>query len=577
MLSLVFATTNSTTNSSTNANKITKGFSCLETKTNDCSSLTNQEIALTIMATPSSNFDKCVQELQNRKTENNWGNVRDTALAVLALNHAGITTVASESWLIDQSKTPTDLIWYAEEDSDGETECSVSYDSADYKINIGENKKIDQNAGTCLKKSQSNYWLEVSPECYDKEFSLTCNKNFITTLLYKNKNSPTIYVLEGTNSAQAYGKTNLKINSKCFGDTSCDYEASLWATLALLKTGHNVEEYIPYVIALSDSNKRFFPDSFIYSITSYDSYATKLISSQRLGDFWEADRTAYNRYYDTSLAVLSMNDNTDQIKNSKDWLLFSQSSDGCWQGIKETAIALWALEKRQGKTPSGQTLSCTSSNHFCIPSATCPTSDMVPGYYCPATSESCCMKENLKSCSEYSGQICASGLVCTGNSRKATDTNGQAICCTGECKERSTLTECEQNDFICKNLCSSSEVEENFDCNSGQYCCSSAEIPVTPSKMPWWIYMLIILIIIVIIVIIWLYREKLKLWWFKVRTKYKKDGGNSSSQSPSSPYPPRPGFPPVRRFPPQAPPRRQYNPENNEMSDVFKKLKDMSK
>jgi hypothetical protein len=582
MFPLILAA-NSTTNS-TNTDGIKKGFVCLDEKVGDCSDLTTQEIALTILATPDKSFDSCVSELKKRMSSDNWDNVRDTALAVLALKHAGQDTKLSEEWLIEQSKTPTNLIWYLEEDSNGETECHIGYESSDYIINIGENKKIDKDAGSCLTKTQSNYWFTVSQSCYDKEFTLECNQNFIATFLYKNKNSPTIYVLEGTQSSPAFGTLKLKVNSKCFGDSSCDYEATIWTTLALLKTGHNIEEYIPYIIAMSDTNKGYFPESFIYMLTNYEDYANKIISSQKLGNYWESDKTAYNRYYDTSLAILAIgkSSSSEQIKNAKDWMLFSQGADGCWQNIKETAIALWALEGRAGKNPTNSVKYCTQSNYFCIATSSCPTSDKVIGdYYCPTLSDSCCMTENLKSCSEYSGKICSSDKVCTGNIKKATDTTN---CCLGECEEKQTETECESMFYTCSDECSKTQEPIDYACDIGKVCCRTKE--VSTKKSSWWIWLIIAIAIVLIAILALRNKEKLKLWWFKFRSGYKKDKGNRPPQSPQQfpmsqqPYGARPGFPPIRRMPQPVPTQQRrppYNPEDKSMSDVFSKLKNMSK
>ncbi|MFA4960577.1 MAG: hypothetical protein WC548_02835 [Candidatus Pacearchaeota archaeon] len=574
---------------STNTEKISEGFSCLEEKVEDCSELTNQEIALTILATPSDDiFDKCVSELKERKSEDNWGNVRDTALAVLALNHAGENTQSSEEWLIEQSETPSDLVWYIEEDSSGETECHVGHESSDYIVNIGENKKIDKDAGPCLTRTQSNYWFLVSSDCYDQEFKFECNQDFIATLLYKNRNSPTLYVLEETKSSPAYGTISLKVNSKCFGDSKCDYEASLWAALALLETGHNIEEYIPYIIAMSDTNKQYLPDSFIYILTNYEGYASRLITKQKLGNYWEAESSAYGRYYDTSLAFLSIDSSSEQLKNSKDWLLFSQGNDGCWQNIRNTAIVLWALEKKPDKIGGNSVSYCTSSNYFCVSASNCPTSEVVAeDYFCPFQSDVCCMTENLKSCTEYSGQVCDSDEVCTGNEKKATDTSK---CCTGECAERPIETECESMYYSCSGSCSDAQEQINYDCGSGQVCCRTISETKNGSI---WTWIILIIFIIALIIILWIYREKLKLIWFKFKTKYRKDKSGSSSRgmppggpSPgsmqryppqTSPYSPKPGFPPIRRMPIQMSSQKPYNPEDKSMSDVFNKLKDMSK
>lgn len=580
----IISAQNSTTNSTETKDKIEKGFDCLEAKAGSCSSLTNQEIALTILATPDKIFDDCVKELEKRRSSNNWGNVKDTALAILALNHAGKNTKDSEEWILTKSRTPTELIWYMEEDSQGETQCHIGYDSADYLITLGENKKIDQNAGPCLTRTQSNFWLQIAPECFGKDFILKCEKDFIGTLLYKNKNSPTIYVLEGTKSAPAYGSIELKVNSKCFGDTSsCDYEATLWATLALLKTGHDVEEYFPYIIAMSETNKRYLPDSFIYMITNYEGYATKLASAQKLGDYWEADSTAYSRYYDTSLALLSLgSSSSEQIENARKWLLFSQGSDGCWKGsVRDTAIVLWALAGRSGKNSEGGGVTyCSKAGYYCIPSTECSTEqDVGRSYYCPTQSDTCCMSENLKSCSEYGGKVCSSNEVCTGNERKATDTGK---CCTGECVERSIETECESMRYLCRGSCLDTQEEVSYSCNSGQVCCRTKSETEESSV---WIWVLIIGILIVLVILGYLFRNKLKMLWFKSKIKFKKDKGDGGSSQPIGPprFPPQQQRPPYRqgfplpRIPTQSNQGRVPRTEEKENSDVFSRLREMSK
>ena len=562
-----------------NPDKTEKGFTCLEEKAKDCSGLTIQEIALTILATPDNIFDDCVKELEDRKKSDNWGNIRDTALSILALNHAGKDTEPSEDWLLTQTRTPSELIWYLQQDSNTETECRISYDTNDYTINIEENKKIDANAGSCLTRAQSNFWLQISPTCYDQKFSISCDKDFIANLIYKNKQSPTIYVLEGTTSEPAFGTISLDVNSKCFGSDSCDYEATAWATTALLKTGHNIEEFIPYIIALSDTNERYLPEAFIYLLTNYEDYATQLISDQKLGNFWEAKNSANNRYYDTSLALLALgSSSSEQITKSRDWLLFSQGSNGCWQNsIKETAIILWALSGRSGRASTGGGVTyCSEANYFCIPSIDCPASENVGNnYFCASLSETCCIKENLKTCSEYDGEKCAEDKVCIGNERKATDTTS---CCTGTCADRPQGNECEENFYTCMDTCSDfQEPASSYSCDETKVCCRTKISDDSGST--WWIWLLIILIIIVLGAIGWIKREALKLFWFKIKTKFKKDKGRSDStpQGPGPRGPPRPGFPPVKRQqPPVAQMRKGYDRRDNAMSETFKKLRDMS-
>jgi hypothetical protein len=562
--------------------KTKDAFDCLEEKADDCSSLTTQEIALTILATPDNIFDTCVAELESRKSSNHWGNIKDTSLAILALKHAGKDTEPAEKWLISQNRTPTELTWYLQQDSNEASECHISYDSKDYTINVAENKKIDSNAGSCLTRAQSNFWLEVSTNCFDEEFSIECDKNFIATLLYKNRQSSTIYVLEGTESAPAFGSIKLNVKSKCFGSGSCDYESTAWATLALLETGHNVEAFIPYVIAMSDTNERYMPEAFIYSLTNYDDYATKLIVNQKLGNYWEAKSSANNKYYDTALALLALgSSSSEQITKARDWLLFSQGSNGCWQNsVKETAIILWALEGRSGRDPDGGGVTyCSQANYFCIPSADCPTTeDVGNNYFCASLSDTCCINENLKTCSEYNGEQCAADKICVGNSRRSLDSLS-GDCCTGTCQDRPTETECESNFYTCMDACSDfQESVSTYSCDGAEVCCRTKTTD-DPSGLSWWVWVLIILIIAVLVALGYIYREKLKLFWFQIKTRFKKDkrkGGRPAAPGPRGP--PRPGFPPTRRLrPPVAPmKRRNYDRRDPAMSDTFKKLREMS-
>ncbi|NPE27021.1 hypothetical protein HNV12_03400 [Methanococcoides sp. SA1] len=583
--SLVLAQENETiAEDASESDKIEAAYECLEEKVDDCTGLTTQEVALTILATPDNIFDDCVDELKDRQSNDNWGNIRDTSLAILAMKHAGEDTEGAEDWLIAQNQTPTDLIWYLQEDSNDETECHIGYDAQDFTINIGTNKKIDENAGTCLTKAQSSFWLQVNDNCYDETFIIECDEDFIANLIYRNRDSSTIYVLEGTESAPAFGSIELGIKSKCFGESSCDYESTAWASIALMETGHDIDEYIPYIVAMSDTNERYLPEAFSYILTNYEDYASALIEAQKLGNYWQADSTAYNRYYDTSLALIALGSSrAEQITNAKNWMLFSQGSNGCWQNqIRETAIALWALEGRAGRSSSGDGGSgvtyCTQANYFCIPSSECTSSqDVGDSYFCPSLSDTCCTAENLKTCSEYGGEQCASSQVCTGNSKKATDTD---TCCTGSCQERPQENECESNFYTCMSSCSEfQESISTYACDQGQVCCKTKTTSSEASGVPWWIWVLILLIVVVLTAIAYIYREQLKLYWFQLQTKFKKDKGKGPSppQGPGPGIPPRPGFPPVRRAPQPRTPMRRRDRRDPAMSETFRKLKEMSR
>lgn len=574
------------TDESTYKEKIDAAFECLEDKADDCSDLTTQEVALTIMASPDNIFDDCVQELLDRQKNDHWGNIRDTALAILALDHAGEDTESAEEWLIEENRTPTDLIWYLQEDSNEQTECHIGYDAKDYTITIGEDKKINADAGSCLTKAQANFWLQIDSDCYSEKFSIECDQDFIANLIYRNKDSSTIYVLEGTQSAPAYDTIELEVNSKCFGDSSCDYESTVWAAAALAQTNHDIDEYIPYIVAMSDTNTRYLPDAFIYMLTNYEDYASSLIEDQKLGDYWEAKSTSYSKYYDTALAILALEgSNSEQVENARDWLLFAQASNGCWQNkVRETAMALWALEGRAGRAGSGTgggVTYCSDAGFFCIASQECTGSDDIgENYFCPSLSDTCCKTENLKVCSEYSGEVCASNEVCTGNSRKSLDVEE---CCTGSCQPRPTTSECEENYYTCMDSCSEfQEPISAYACDGAQVCCRT-KTTTASSGSSWWIWVLLILIIAVLAAIGYIYREQLKLYWFQLKTKFKKDKdedkGTSFNSGTGPSFPPKPGFPPIRRqpMPPRPQPRKSFDRRDPAMAETFRKLKEMSR
>jgi hypothetical protein len=133
--------------------------------------------------------------------------------------------------------------------------------------------------------------------------------------------------------------------------------------------------------------------------------------------------------------------------------------------------------------------------------------------------------------------------------------------------------------YICRDSCSDNQEEVSYTCDDANPVCCRAKTPGTSSR--WWIWLLLILIIGILAFLGWRYRDKLKLYWFQLKSKFKKDKGKRGP-APTGPrpgMPPRPGFPPIRRAPVQrAPPRaRATDRRDKAMGDVFQKLKDMSK
>lgn len=548
-------TTDTTTDTTTSSTSVTTGlaststlgnwsksFECLEEKAGDnCASInTVTEIALTVLASPDSIMKGCIEKLESKKQDNHFGSIKDTALALLALRHAGKDTALIEKWLLLQRQSPTDLIWFLQEDSDGFTKCIIDDGTLRYdNIEIDENKKINVDAGECLKRAQSNFWYKITPSCYSKRFKISCDKDFSTNLLYKNERSSTIYVLENTQTSPQHGTTEHSVNSKCLGTLNgCDYEGTAWATLALQDAGYEVNEFIPYLIAISDVKQSYLPDAFIYKITGYPNYGTQLIKDQKFNSYWEAPSSQYNRYYDTALALLSLGIEQEQAKKAEQWLLFEQGSNGCWaNSVRETAFILWVIHQRDYAVTSS-TEYCNDFGFFCIEQSACPSSeDVGENYYCSGTSKTCCKENNLQSCSEQGGESCSAGLECQGLAVEASDSYS---CCLAGCAEPTIQeTECEEFRYSCESSCGSDQEEVSFSCESRDVCCKDTfEEESESAGIPWWIWLLVVLILAVIGAILWFYRDKIK-------QRFKK--GGEEEKTPQSGVPPgRPGMPPQR-------------------------------
>jgi hypothetical protein len=548
-----------------------KAFACLETEVeDDCSGADSvQETALTILASPSEDIaSACVDQLYDyEKIEDCFGdgsscNLRDTALAILALDHVGEDTASYEEWLIDQNMTSEDLVWYLEEDSEGDTECSLSYDGEDYTINVDEMKKISGNPGPCFTPDFSNFLLQIRPGCYENLFRISCDQNYKIALVFKVLGSNVINVLSDTIESAAYDETEVQLRSQCFGvGSSCDYEGTAWATLALLELGYDVSDYFPYLIAGRDVNQKYLPNAFIYMATGYDDYSTELISEQNF-DYWLAPSSRYGKFYDTALALMALSGgSSDVVDGTRGWLNYQQAEDGCWNNdnIRDTAFILWASEGRSSFfhghgdiNPDGGTTTCSQGGFFCITSSDCPSDEVMGNFFCSGSGTVCCENEHLKSCSEYYGEVCSDGKVCDGAVVRSTD----GECCRGDCVEPATQSECESNGNRCRISCGDGEVEVNEGCTDTlDVCCESDN----GGSFPWgWVIFIIILVALVAAG--YFFRNKLKELWNKLKAKLSKNKGGSS---PAGGFPPRggPGVPPG--MPPRGMPMRRPMPRPN--------------
>ena len=586
--------------------RIDAAYECLQDSVGeDCKDLSQfEELAFSVLALGTS--EGCDDKLLDlSKNEECWPKtgckVKETAIAMLALENAGKNTDEIQAWLQNKTRPASNLEWFLQIESPEATTCSISYGSS-YTINIGADKKINTNAGACLSLAQGNYWLKINSDCLNKEYTISCNKEFETTLLYKKPDSSTIYVSQEVNAEVAGGETAEKVKYRCFGGTTCDYEGSLWAALAIYENEDDIDEYLPYLEAFAEDNEKYFPEAFLYKITASESFFNSLLNDNFKTNFWTT--TVYTKFYNTALALLALQgQDPSQALAAKDYFLSAdvQDKDGCWKNanVRDTAFLLsvaWP-ESSGGGTGSecsndtdcrateecindvcvtSSNENCESKQGFCLSSISQCESIGGVGltWDCPNLFQTCCSK-NLQSCAGQEGEICDTGEECPfGSSIESSDSG---TCCEEVCviKAEPEETECKIAGYNCKSVCLDDEEEKpDLDCGGVRVCCSASTSEPTSY---WWVWILLILIIILIIAII--FRNKLRLLLFRMKSNFRK--GPSPTQTRPS-FPPSPGPNIMRSLPirPMVRPASRTMPRigrDSEFEATLKKLKEMSK
>ncbi len=565
-----------------------RAYACLESKvtTNGCSSLSTEEKIFSLLA-----IGKCKTELSADSSASQcWPSpsssckIKTTAQAILALKGVNADTTKPEAWLLSKITEFQDIDWFLQIDSSNATSCDVTYGGTSHPFSINGDKTIAGSAGSCL-TIYSDYWFQISSSCYDEEFKTSCDKSFLTSLLYKKPASSTVYVSEKTNSASAGGTTTEKVNALCFKEGStCSYEGTLWAALVLKYAGKDVSVYIPYLVAFSDENAKYLPESFLYSLTN--NFRTDLLIKQQESKWWSESG---DKFYDTAVALLPFqNEDLTEKTNSQTWLGEIQGTDGCWQGnIRNTAFLLYSLWPKKFSSTDDGTTDCKASNYFCMSSASClDISGTALSNYggCFGIGNVCCDKEKpLESCSEQAGELCDSNEKCLGGDTVSSlDSNSAKFCCVKGICGTPTLSVCAQNAGTCKSYCGDKEQSVSYSCPSSGICCVAKK-----TSYVWLIIILIVLIILTVLGII--YRKQVKEFLTNLIAKIKSKFGKGKGK-PSPSNGPGPRFPPTssqrvypgavqRRIIPQQVqrPAARPAPAKTEFDDVLKRLKEIGK
>jgi hypothetical protein len=594
--SFVVAEGNSSTNTtSTSADDISPSYGCLEGKVINKTGLSLQEAVFSVLAIGDKGNLLDIISDYKKSGESCWPKsgctVKDTAQVVLAYNRVGKSTGDIVSWLKSKEIAATELSWYIEIDLTGRDSgsCTVKYGSTSGTVNIGSDMKVDVSGGISNCLYSSGYWLGVKSSCIDKNYTISCNKDFITTLLYQRSGQDTVYVSSDTHSAASLGQTEETISAKCLKSGSvCDYEGTLWAALAFQTIGEDVSKYMPYLMALAEDNERYFPSSFIYLIAGGSEQYAKIIANQKQGKFWET--TGGDRFYDTSLGMLALSGSGfSEFENARSYLISVRSRDGCWNNnIRDTAFILYSgWWKKVGTAEPSESPDCLASGKYCTGSYECINSGGLVSYAfsCSGVNVCCSINPLTQTCDSIGGKVCASDETCSGDSAPSVD----GSCCTGTCNVVQDYT-CEQGvNMYCRSLCNDGETQLNGEtCESG--VCCKVNSGGGGGGMNWAL-ILIIAILIVLVIIAILMRDKIRLAWYKYKGKAKTSPVNKPSQPPVGfrPMPPRimpmrpmPGpmqrVMPLQRRPNATPaPKKEASVKDAEMEETLRKLREMSK
>lgn len=567
--------------------KIDNAYTCLNEQIDlkTCARLSSDEKVFSLLS-----VGECKSEVTGDSKFQT--DLRYTSLALLG----GASSNSSESWLVSRNRTTDNLDWFLQIETAEPSVCTVSRGSPAQlsTVQIAADKTLSSSdLSSCFSFSSGNYWLEISPTCFNDEVRITCDKSFLTSLLYQRQDSGTIYVSEETHSASPGGETKEKVVSLCFGNAQgCNYEGSLWATLVLNSLNYDVTPFLPYLVTNIDvgTNANYLPEAFLYALTGQ--YGNELLSKQKSDKWWQESATN-DRFYDSALALYALQyDDSLQRQNSVAWLLEeAQEESGCWNNanVRDTAFLLYSIEPRSsttGATDSGD--DCEDAGNYCMSGISCSQAggDEIDSLSCSGTFVCCDKPKLVETCLEQGGDVCTSAQRCVGGSvAQASGLSSGEICCiSGVCEVPSEPEEsaCVASGGTCRigTSCSSGETESSLQCEfSSDICC----IQQTGSGISaFWIWLLIVLIVLTGFGI--LFRERLKHLWFRIKHKF---FGGSAAGTTTHSGGPRPPFNPAsmlpRRIMPSQPQHHQpashhqAQKSHGELSDVLKKLKEMGK
>ena len=123
------------------------------------------------------------------------------------------------------------------------------------------------------------------------------------------------------------------------------------------------------------------------------------------------------------------------------------------------------------------------------------------------------------------GTVCSSSLVCqTGTPIPSADSTSAQICCLVGCAQPTNTTDfCAQSGGTCRSSCLSNEqINPQISCSiNGDYCCIAQQ---NGSSYGWIIFFSVLILLALLGI---LFRNKLRTFWLKFKSGFKKRKGGT--------------------------------------------------
>ena len=254
------------------ATAIDKAYSCLKQELGDnCGGTrSTKQAAFNLMAGAhdSSTLSQCKSTIENLKKTTCWGdtdtgncNIKSTALATLALQYISQDIDKEVEYLLENKKLETGLTWYLEIDSTNKTTCDINGKS----IIVEDNKKLSGTPPSGLSRAYNDYWFQIND--IGKNYTISCDKDFLTSLLYQKPGSNVFHVPSKTKFASEFDSITEHVNSFCLTTGGeCDYEGNLWASLVLKKEGKEFVEATNQTAPIINTKQENTPKSDTFKL-----------------------------------------------------------------------------------------------------------------------------------------------------------------------------------------------------------------------------------------------------------------------------------------------------------------------